>query len=99
MMYYRALDVREIEKLEEIDNSYGIIRIKTRMTYIVIAENHSTHDRVRFEFYDGYNDNVLNQIKYYGYKGDFDTLIKGDYFEVEAPTEDEPYEYVRRIRL
>ena len=50
---FKVLDVREIEKLEEIDSSYGIASIKTRMIYIVIADNHSTHDRVRFEFYDG----------------------------------------------
>lgn len=96
---FKVLDVREIEKLEEIDNSYGIIGIKTRMTYVVIAENHSSHDRVRFEFYDGYNENVLNKVRHYGYKGDFDILIKGDYFEVEEPNDDEPYEYVRRIRF
>ena len=96
---FKVLDVREIEKLEKIDNSYGIASIKTRMIYIVIAENHSTHDRVRFEFYDGYNETILNKTKYYGYKGDFDILIKGDYFEIEEPDEDEPYEYVRRIRF
>ena len=96
---FKVLDVREIEKIEEIDTSYGIASIKTQMTYVVIAENHSSHDRIRFEFYDGYNENVLNKIRYYGYKGDFDILIKGDYFEIEEPNEYEPYEYVRRIRF
>lgn len=93
---FKVLDVREIQKIEEIDNSYGI---KTRMIYVVIADNHSSHDRVRFEFYDGYNERILNKTRYYGYKGDFDILIKGDYFEIEEPDEDQPYEYVRRIRL
>ena len=99
MMYYIALDVREIEKIEEIDNSYGIASIKTQRIYVVIAGDRKSRDRVRFEFYDGYSEKVLNKTRYYGYKGDFSTLIKGDYFEVEEPTEDEPYEYVRRVRL
>ena len=80
-MAYKVLDVREKESTysyTDCNNTYT----SKHTVFIIIAEN-TVGKRKRFTMYDGYKSLFLNEWKYYGYEGDFDLLVKDDWFEIE----------------
>lgn len=87
---YKVLDVREqtIANYGTVSSgSYsggtGHVNLEVRRKTIVIAED-AEHNRKRFEFYEGYQErNYYGDTSYYGYRGDYDLLVPGDYFEIE----------------
>lgn len=82
-MTYKVLDVRENESkysYTDYTNTYT----QTHTVFVIIAED-TCGKRKRFYMYDGYRSLFLNEWSYYGYKGDFDLLVKGDWFEIEEP--------------
>lgn len=107
---YQVLDVREHDDLERlngwyinnnIDNTTRSLYFKKRRYYSIIAENLLTNKRVRFDFYDGYQEtSTFKTIKttYYGYKGDFALLMIGDKFDIVYPSNEyEGYTIVQLI--
>lgn len=80
-MAYKVLDVREKESTysyTDLNNTYTT----THTVYVIIAED-TLGKRKRFQMYDSYKRDGWH---YYGYEGDFDLLIKGDWFEIEETT-------------
>lgn len=78
---YKVLDVREKEssyRYTDYHNSYTA----THTVFTVIAED-TKGKRKRFNMYDKYKSKSFGEWCYYGYEGDFDLLVKGDWFEVE----------------
>ena len=80
-MAYKVLDVREKEETYSYTD-YNNTYTETHTVYVIIAED-GLGKRKRFTMYDGYNSLFLNECSYYGYEGDFDLLVKGDWFEIE----------------
>ena len=83
MKAYKVLDVREKEatySYTDDTNTYT----STHTVFVIIAED-VNGKRKRFCMYDGYTSLFLYDWHYYGYKGDFDLLVKGDWFEIEEP--------------
>ncbi len=86
---YKALDVREVSKCytgrvnNEIYGHGGQLTINETTYIVVIAENLATRDRKRFSFYPPRKEEFLGEMCYYGYTGDYDVLVPGDFFEVE----------------
>lgn len=96
---YKVLDVREIVNISggSISNgvcggssSYGV---NSCQCVIVIAEDEE-HKRKRFEFGAGYESKFLGKTSYYGYSGEYDTLVLGDKFII---VETSTYPKVERI--
>lgn len=85
---YKVLDVREVIEIGSgsvSNHSYGgsnSMSIKSTRKIVVIAEDDEYKERKRFHFYDGYKEEFLGKMQYYGYSGDFDLLVPGDKFEV-----------------
>lgn len=80
-MAYKVLDIREKESrysYTDRTNTYTA----THTVFVIIAED-TDGKRKRFTMYDGYKSLFLNEWSYYGYEGDFDLLVKGDWFEIE----------------
>ena len=80
-MTYKVLDVREKESTYSYTNRNNTYTA-THTVFVVIAED-KEGNRKRFCMYDAYMSLFLNDWSYYGYKGDFDLLVKGDWFEIE----------------
>lgn len=80
-MTYKVLDVREKESTYSYTNRTNTYTA-THTVFVVIAEDKGGN-RTRFCMYDGYKSLFLNNWSYYGYEGDFDLLVKGDWFEIE----------------
>ena len=83
MTAYKVLDVREKEQTysyTDRTNTYTA----THTVFVIIAED-VNGKRKRFHMYDSYKSLFLNDWSYYGYEGDFDLLVKGDWFEIEQP--------------
>lgn len=85
---YKALDVRDVVRFNSgsfTQDSYsgrGNLSINEKPIIVVIAETEQK-ERVRFEFFPGYEGQFLGSTQYYGYRGDFDVLIPGDTFVIE----------------
>lgn len=80
-MAYKVLDVREKEETysyTDRTNTYTA----THTVFVIIAED-TTGRRKRFHMYETYKSLFMNDWTYYGYEGDFDLLVKGDWFEIE----------------
>lgn len=80
-MAYKVLDVRERESTytyTEYHTSYKAIHT----VFTVIAEDNEGKRR-RFNMYGKYKSKDFGEWCYYGYEGDFDLLVKGDWFEIE----------------
>lgn len=81
-MAYKVLDVRERESsysYTDHNNTYTA----THTVFVIIAED-TLGKRKRFYMYDSYKSLFIhNDWMYYGYEGDFDLLVKGDWFEIE----------------
>ena len=80
-MVYKVLDVREKESsysYTDRTNTYTT----THTVFVIIAED-TLGRRKRFTMYNGYKSLFLNDWSYYGYEGDFDLLVKDDWFEIE----------------
>jgi len=97
---YKVLDVREYESIKEYRLSklgYGTQSIYVDKTQCIVAicENTETGKRSRFEFYPGYQDISLGDIKYYGYKGEYNLIVPGDTIEV---VDTDTYKEVRRVK-
>ena len=100
---YKVLDVREqvIANYGTVSSgSYsggtGHVSLEVQRKTIVIAED-ADHNRKRFEFYEGYQEkNFRGDYNCYGYRGDYDLLVPGDYFEIEKTS---TYPNVRMIKL
>lgn len=96
---YKVLDVREIFTVhggsitKEFYGGHSSYSVDSTQYVVVIAEDEE-HKRKRFEFRAGYTTEFLDETRYYGYSGDFNLLVPGDYFEVEKTS---TYLYVRRI--
>ena len=70
---YKVLDVREI--------------MKTRHYVIVIAYDVNFKERRRFAFYKHSEECFGNEVRHWGYTGDYDVLVPGDMFVIEqTPT-------------
>ena len=82
MKAYKVLDVREKE--ETYSYTDRNIYTATHTVFVIIAED-VNGKRKRFTMYDGYKTEFLDDWTYCGYKGDFDLLVKGDWFEIEKP--------------
>lgn len=82
-MAYKVLDVREQESTYS-HTDRTTTYTSTHTVFIIIAED-TAGKRKRFHMYDGYTSLFLGKWSYYGYKGDFDLLVKGDWFEIEKP--------------
>ena len=81
MVAYKVLDVREKEQTysyTDRTNTYA----ETHTVFVIIAED-VNGGRKRFHMYDSFKSLFLGKWSYYGYEGDFDLLIKGDWFEIE----------------
>ena len=81
MAAYKVLDVREKESTynyTDRTNTYA----NTHTVYVIIAED-KDGKRKRFHMYDAYKSLFLNEWLYYGYEGDFDLIVKGDWIEIE----------------
>ena len=81
MEAYKVLDVREKEQTysyTDRTNTYTT----THTVFVIIAED-IEGKRKRLHMYDGYLSLYMGEWSYYGYKGDFDRLVKGDWFEIE----------------
>ncbi len=85
---YKVLDVREIVTVHggSVNNgvyggssSYGV---DSDRSIVVIAEDKNKH-RKRFEFGAAYRSEFRGETRYYGYVGDYNILVPGDYFEIE----------------
>lgn len=91
---YKALDVREVSKCtagrvnNEIYGHGGSLTIKETTYVVVIAEvvipESESTGRVRFEFCPSYKEKFLNEMRYYGYEGEYQFLIPGDKFEIKT---------------
>lgn len=85
---YKVLDVREIVTISggSTRNGYyggpGSFTPDSTKYTVVIAEDEE-HKRKRFEFRAGYTSEFLGKTCYYGYSGDYNLLVPGDYFEIE----------------
>ena len=81
---YRVLDVREYDSIEEGDHfPSGIVRIQKTHYVVAICEDRETDKRVRFEFYPGYEQEVLGSTHYFGYIGDYKLIAPGDTITIE----------------
>lgn len=81
---YRVLDVREYDSIEEGDQfPSGTIRFKKTHYIAAICEDRETDKRVRFEFYPGYELEVLGNTHYFGYIGDYKLIAPGDTIMIE----------------
>ena len=81
-MAYKVLDVREKESTYSYTD-YTNTYTATHTVFVIIAED-TAGKRKRFHMYDSYKSLFLkNDWSYYGYEGDFDLLVKGDWFEIE----------------
>ena len=81
MLAYKVLDVREKEEnytYTDRTNTYTV----THTVFVIIAEDVNGR-RKRFHMYDSYKSLFLGKWSYYGYEGDFDLLVKGDWFEIK----------------
>ena len=98
---YKVLDVREIftvhggSTTNAIYGGSGSYSVDSTQYVVVIAEDEA-HKRKRFEFRDGYTSKFLGETRYYGYSGDYNLLVPGDYFEVEKTS---TYPNVKMIKL
>ncbi len=81
MSAYKVLDVREKESTYSYTD-YTNTYTATHTVFVIIAED-TLGERKRFHMYDSYKSLFLNEWSYYGYEGDFDLLVKGDWFEIE----------------
>ena len=79
-MAYKVLDVREKESRYSYTDNTNTYTL-THTVFVIIAEN-TLGTRKRFTMYDGYKSLFLNDWSYYGYEGDFNLLVKGDWFEI-----------------
>ena len=87
---YKVLDVREqvianhgTVSSGTYSGGTGHVSLEVKRKTIVIAED-DDHNRKRFEFYEGHLEkNFQGDYTYYGYRGDYDLLVPGDYFEIE----------------
>lgn len=85
---YKVLDVREIVTISGGSTSSGVyggsgsFGVNSREYTVVIAEDEE-HKRKRFEFKARYTSKFLGKTEYYGYSGEYNLLVPGDYFEVE----------------
>ncbi len=85
---YKVLDVREIITICGGSVNNGVhggssnFNVGSKRYQVVIAEDEN-HKRRRFEFCEAYKSEFLGETSYYGYIGNFEILIPGDYFEVE----------------
>ena len=85
---YKVLDVREIVIISGGSTSNGVyggsgsFGVNSTEYVVVIAED-DNHQRKRFEFKAGYKSQFLGETCYYGYTGDYNLLVLGDYFEIE----------------
>ena len=85
---YKVLDVREIVSVYGGSTSSGYcggpgsFSVESKEYTAVIAEDEE-RKRKRFEFYKGYPEKFLGEMRYYGYTGDYKLLVPGDYFEIE----------------
>lgn len=85
---YKVLDVREIVTTSGGSTSSGVyggsgsFGVNSRQYTVVIAEDEN-HKRRRFEFKAGYTSEFLGETNYYGYSGNYDLLVPGDYFVIE----------------
>lgn len=85
---YKVLDVREIVTVSSGSVSSGVyggsssFEVNSKRYVVVIAED-KNHHRKRFEFYAGYKSKFLGETDYYGYAGDYNLLVPGDWFVVE----------------
>ena len=85
---YKVLDVREIVIISGGSTSKGVyggsdsFGVESTEYVVVIAEDKNKH-RKRFEFKAGYKSQFLGETCYYGYTGDYNLLVPGDYFEIE----------------
>ena len=97
---YKVLDVREIVTIHGGSTSSGVyggsgsFAVNSKQYTVVIAEDKNKH-RKRFEFKAGYKSEFLGETCYYGYSGDYNLLVSGDYFEIE---ETSTYPVVRIIQ-
>ena len=80
-MAYKVLDVRETTSTFSYTDQYNTYDC-TKTVFAVIAQD-IKGNRKRFMMYDGYKSLFLGDWNHYGYKGDFDILVKGDWFEIE----------------
>ena len=81
MAAYKVLDVREKEQTytyTDCTNSHTA----AHTVFVIIAED-TLGTRKRFHMYDSYKSLFRSEQAYYGYEGDFDLLVKGDWFEIE----------------
>ena len=79
--FYKVLDVREKESsysYTDYTNTYTA----THTVFVIIAED-VNGKRKRFHMYDSYKSLFLNEWTYYGYEGNFDLLVKDDWFKIE----------------
>jgi hypothetical protein len=81
MKAYKVLDVREKEETYTYTDNTTTYTT-THTVFVIIAED-VNGKRKRFHMYDGYKSLFLYDWHYYGHKGDFDLLVKGDWFEIE----------------
>lgn len=81
MAAYKVLDVREKESTYSYTD-YNNTYTETHNVFVIIAED-TKGIRNRFIMYGGYKSLFLNVWSYYGYEGDFDLLVKDDWFEIE----------------
>ena len=100
---YKVLDIREIITIYGGSTSNGVyggsgsFNVKSKQYIIVIAENVQEHKRKRFEFCEAYKSEFLGETCYYGYTGEFNILIPGDYFEIEETSSWPKVKLLKRI--
>lgn len=81
---YKVLDVREYDSIEKGDHfPSGTILIQKTHYIVAICEDRETNKRVRFEFYPGYEQEVLGSTHYFGYIGDYKLITPGDTIVIE----------------
>ena len=81
MAYYKVLDVREKESTYSYTD-YTTTNTATHTVFVILAED-PEGKRKRFHMYDGFKSLYMGKWSYYGYEGDFDLLVKGDWFQIK----------------
>lgn len=92
---YKVLDVREhkytvARSCNTVNYSpSGSVSNDTHHEFVVICVDLETNARKRFIFYNGHKteDKIWGTL-YWGYKGDFNLLVGGDFFEIEKHEKD-----------
>ena len=78
---YKVLDVRERESTYSYTEYHQNYTAK-HIVFTIIAEDKDGNRR-RFCMCDNYKSKDFGEWCYYGYEGDFDLIVKGDWIEIE----------------